>query len=66
MLIVVGSNIMPDNIVANQGEQPEPDIWLDPGSYSSKVNYWPVQKDETFVEAMSTKTIPGFCCNLVV
>jgi hypothetical protein len=24
--------IMPDNIVANQDEQPKPEIWLDPGS----------------------------------
>jgi len=31
MLIVVGSSIMPDNIVANQGEQPGFEIWLGPG-----------------------------------
>jgi len=31
MLIVVGSNILPDNIVVNQGELPKPEIWLSPG-----------------------------------
>jgi hypothetical protein len=31
MLIVVGSNIMPDNVVANQGKQPEPEIWMATG-----------------------------------
>ncbi len=31
MLIFVGSNIMPDNIVANPGKQPEPEIWLGGG-----------------------------------
>jgi len=31
MLIVERSYIMPDVIVANQGEQPETEIWLDPG-----------------------------------
>ena len=30
MLIVEGANIMRDNIATNQGEQLEPEIWLDP------------------------------------
>jgi len=30
MLIVVESNIIPDNILANPDEQPAPEIWLDP------------------------------------
>ncbi len=27
---VVGSSIMPDNIVTNQGKQPKPETWVDP------------------------------------
>jgi hypothetical protein len=30
MLIVEGANIIPDSIATNQGEQLEPEIWLDP------------------------------------
>ena len=31
MLIVAGLSIMPDNIVANQEEKAEPEIWLGGG-----------------------------------